>query len=324
MSLHENKQPFREAIELTAQELEIYPEFIEKDYWICRILRNLSLHPAAENTVWKGGTSLSKAYGLIARFSSDVDFAILGEGLSQNQLKKLVAKIGHESTAGMEELAMADTVKNNRFRKTYHAYKSVLDGANNDRSGVMSNQVIVEINTYGNPYPYERKEIKPFITEMMERRNLHDLIAELDMKPFVLNVLDKRRTLCEKVVSLLRFSFEDDPAAGLISKIRHFYDLYFLLEDEECRDYVAVDFGHNLAELIEHDKRAFDRPPKWRETPVMNSPLIADFDAVWNRIKSAYQSELSILSYRPIPESERISESMKALIGVAASGIKNI
>ena len=322
MKLHDNKQSFREAIELTAQELEIYPEFVEKDYWICQILQNLSRHPAAERTVWKGGTSLSKAYGLIARFSSDVDFAILGEGLSQNRQKKLVARIGHESTAGMEELVMADTVKNNRFRKTYHIYKSVLDGVNRGSLNVMSNQVIVEINTYGNPYPYEEREIKSFITEMMERRNLHDLIADFDMEPFVLNVLDKRRTLCEKVVSLLRFSFEDDPSAGLISKIRHFYDLHFLLGDEECRDYVAGDFKHNLVELIEHDKREFDRPPKWRDAPILSSPLIVDFDATWNGIKATYQSELSILSYRTIPGPKEIAASMRGLLNVVADAIK--
>ena len=56
MKLHDNKHSFREAIELTAQDLEIYPEFVEKDYWICQILQNLSRKPAAEKTVWKGGT----------------------------------------------------------------------------------------------------------------------------------------------------------------------------------------------------------------------------------------------------------------------------
>lgn len=43
----------------------------------------------------------------------------------------------------------------------------------------MSNQVIVEINTYGNPYPYEKRMIRPFITEMMERRGLQDMIQGL-------------------------------------------------------------------------------------------------------------------------------------------------
>ena len=299
MKLHDNKQSFREAIELTAQDLEIYPEFVEKDYWICRILQNLSRNPAAEKTVWKGGTSLSKAYGLIARFSSDVDFAILGEGLSQNQQKKLVARIGHESTAGMEEVEKPDTVKNNRFRKTYHIYRSVLDGINRGMSNVMSNQVIVEINTYGNPYPYERREIKPFITEMMERRGLNDMIADLDM-----------------------ISFVGDPTAGLISKIRHFYDLHFLLGDEECSDYVAGDLKQNLVELIEHDKREFDRPPKWRDAPILSSPLIADFDSTWSRIASVYQSELSVLSYRTIPGPDEIADSMKGLIKVVIDAVR--
>lgn len=321
MKLHDNKRTFREAIELTSQELEIYPEFVEKDYWICRILQNLSRHPAAEKTVWKGGTSLSKAYGLIARFSSDVDFAILGEGLSQNQQKKLVARIGHESTVGMEELEMADTVKNNRFRKTYHTYKSVLKRIGRSSSNIMSNQVIVEINTYGNPYPYEKKEIRPFITEVMERRGLHDAIADFDMQPFVLNVLDKRRTLCEKVVSLLRFSFEEDSTSGLISKIRHFYDLHFLLGDDECHDYIAGDFKQHLLELIEHDKREFDRPPQWREAPILSSPLISDFDSTWSKIGGEYQSELSVLSYRTIPGQDEISASMKKLLGVVIEAI---
>ncbi len=318
MKLHEDMRSFQDAIELTAQELEIFPEFVEKDYWICQILQNLSRHPAAERTVWKGGTSLSKAYRLITRFSSDVDFAILGEGLSQNQQKKLVARIGHESTVGMEELEMADTVKNNRFRKTYHTYRSVLKRVGRDSSNIMSNQVIVEINTYGNPYPYEKREIKPFITEMMERRGLHDAIAGFDMQSFILNVLDKRRTLCEKVVSLLRFSFEEDSTAGLISKIRHFYDLHFLLGDDECCDYVAGDFRQNLVELIEHDKKEFDRPPKWRDAPILSSPLISEFDSTWNKIEATYKSELSILSYRTIPGPDEIADSMKNLLGVVA------
>ena len=106
--------------------------------------------------------------------------------------------------------------------------------------------------------------------------------------------------MTEKVVSLLRFSFEDAPTAGLISKIRHFYDLYFLLGDEECNDYVAGDLKQNLVELIEHDKKEFDRPPKWRDAPILSSPLIVDFDSTWSKISDVYQSELSVLSYRTI------------------------
>lgn len=309
MNLHNDQETFYQAIMEISKELNILPEYVEKDYWICQVLQRLSRHPAAELTVWKGGTSLAKAYRLIARFSSDVDFAILGEGLSQNQQKKLVAKIGHESTADLEESVEEETIKNNRFRKTFHNYKSVLAGA--DAPFNLGSQVIVEINTYGNPYPYERREIKSFITEMMENRNLGDAIAMFDMRPFTLNVLDKRRTLCEKVVSLLRFSFEDNCIDGLTSKIRHFYDLHFLMLDNECRAYVGGDFRQNLIDLIDHDKREFDRPPLWRDSPINTSVLMTDFDNTWRKLSPKYKSELSMLSYRTIPTPEEIAESMR-------------
>lgn len=82
MKLHENKEQLADAIRITSAELGIPQKFVEKDYWICQILQRLSRMPQAERTVWKGGTSLTKGYGIIQRFSSDVDLAIIGEGLS--------------------------------------------------------------------------------------------------------------------------------------------------------------------------------------------------------------------------------------------------
>lgn len=313
MKLHNDREQFSNAIQVTSQELGMAPEFVEKDYWICQILQNLSRHPQNERIVWKGGTSLSKAYGMIKRFSSDVDFAVLLEGLSQNQQKKLVAKIGRDTTADMEELDVPEgTIKNNRFRKTYHGYISVL-GRKKEALNFLGNHVIVEINTYGNPYPYLRRAIKPFITEMMQRRGLNSMIEELDMMPFELNVLDKRCTLCEKVVSLIRFSFEDDEFAGVASKIRHFYDLYYLMQDDECAEYLNSTFSADLIQLIAHDKAEFDRPPKWRTSDILTSSLFVDFDSLWKRISGVYTSEVGALSYGAIPSSEEILASSSRL-----------
>lgn len=309
MKLHDNRELFANALRATSQELGIALEFVEKDYWICQILQRLSRHSQKARIVWKGGTSLSKAYGLIKRFSSDVDFAVLLDGLSQNQQKKLVAKIGKDTTVDLTELDMPEaTVKNNRFRKTYHAYKSLVNRRNKDLN-FLGNHVIVEINTYGNPYPYVKRSIKPFITEMMERHGLNVMIEEQDMSPFNLNVLDKRRTLCEKVVSLIRFSFENDAVAGLASKIRHFYDLYYLMQDKECMEYLYSDFSKDLINLIAHDKTEFDRPPLWRTSDTIMSPLFVDFNSIWNKVSSVYQTEVGALAYEPIPASGEILES---------------
>lgn len=261
---------------------------------------------------------MSKAYGLISRFSSDVDFAILTDGLSQNQLKKLVARIGHDSTIGLEENnVVGSTIKNNRYRKTYHSYRSVL--VNPDPSfSFLGSHVIVEINTYANPYPYCRREIKSFMTEMMQRRGLYDVIKKYDMMPYTLNVLDKRQTLCEKAVSLLRYSFSDNPKDGIASKVRHFYDIHFLLNDRECVDYLSKGFISDLTSLISHDKMEFDRPPKWRDSPISSSILLTDFYSVWDEISTIFKAELGALSYRELPASDDVAASTKKLFDIIA------
>lgn len=321
MKLHENKEQLADAIRITSAELGIPQKFVEKDYWICQILQRLSRMPQAERTVWKGGTSLTKGYGIIQRFSSDVDLAIIGEGLSNNQQKKLVLHLGKDTTIDLEETEeFGESIKNSRFRKTYHSYPSVIDRTDTSLD-FLGNYVIVEINTYGNPYPFVRQFVKPFITEMMEKRQLEDLIAQLDMAPFELNVLDKRRTMCEKVVSLLRFSFEEDPVAGLTSKVRHFYDLHFLMKDKECHEYLDSSFPVELRELVAHDKAEFDRPPLWKTSDVLQSPLLTSFSEMWKRIAPVYQSEVGALSFGELPKPEEVSQSMDSLIRIVQKAL---
>lgn len=321
MKLHENKEQLADAIRITSAELGIPQKFVEKDYWICQILQRLSRMPQAERTVWKGGTSLTKGYGIIQRFSSDVDLAIIGEGLSNNQQKKLVLHLGKDTTIDLEETEeFGESIKNSRFRKTYHSYPSVIDRTDTSLD-FLGNYVIVEINTYGNPYPFVRQFVKPFITEMMEKRQLEGLIAQLDMAPFELNVLDKRRTMCEKVVSLLRFSFEEDPMAGLTSKVRHFYDLHFLMKDKECHEYLDSSFPVELRELVAHDKAEFDRPPLWKTSDVLQSPLLTSFSEMWKRIAPVYQSEVGALSFGKLPKPEEVSQSMDFLIRIVQKAL---
>lgn len=321
MKLHENKEQLADAIRITSAELGIPQKFVEKDYWICQILQRLSRMPQTERTVWKGGTSLTKGYGIIQRFSSDVDLAIIGEGLSNNQQKKLVLHLGKDTTIDLEETEeFGESIKNSRFRKTYHSYPSVIDRTDTSLD-FLGNYVIVEINTYGNPYPFVRQFVKPFITEMMEKRQLEGLIAQLDMAPFELNVLDKRRTMCEKVVSLLRFSFEEDPMAGLTSKVRHFYDLHFLMKDKECHEYLDSSFPVELRELVAHDKAEFDRPPLWKTSDVLQSPLLTSFSEMWKRIAPVYQSEVGALSFGKLPKPEEVSQSMDSLIRIVQKAL---
>ena len=103
---------------------------------------------------------------------------------------------------------------------------------------------------------------------------MDSFIEEYDLHPFELNILDKRRTLCEKVVSLLRFSFMDNPVQGLTGKIRHFYDIYFLLDDRECMEYVEQDFIKDLQERRRMTDKCLTHRKNGNIHPLKNLPFL--------------------------------------------------
>ena len=79
----------------TAVKVNLPLQAVEKDLWVTAVLQILFSQPISKNLVFKGGTSLSKAWGLINRFSEDIDLAINREqfsiegDLTVKQLKKL-------------------------------------------------------------------------------------------------------------------------------------------------------------------------------------------------------------------------------------------
>ena len=71
-----------EAFQETAAQLGMSKAIIEKDFWVCWSLKQLFALPAfGEQMIFKGGTSLSKAYDVIHRFSEDVDLSLDRERL---------------------------------------------------------------------------------------------------------------------------------------------------------------------------------------------------------------------------------------------------
>ncbi len=65
MNLHNNRKAFEQAIQYTADKLHISPVFIEKDYWVTFALYTISNNNIGRDTIFKGGTALSKCYKLI-------------------------------------------------------------------------------------------------------------------------------------------------------------------------------------------------------------------------------------------------------------------
>ena len=107
MKLHENQTLFAQLLNFAANTLNIRPEFIEKDYWITRALQRMSQNVSAEKVVFKGGTSLSKAYRLTNRFSEDIDIAVIdADSFSGNQLKTFIKRLAKDMSADLNELVV--------------------------------------------------------------------------------------------------------------------------------------------------------------------------------------------------------------------------
>ena len=66
-----------ELFEQTAQQIGIQAVIVEKDFWVCWTLQELFRLPQmGEHLIFKGGTSLSKVFKIIERFSEDIDISI--------------------------------------------------------------------------------------------------------------------------------------------------------------------------------------------------------------------------------------------------------
>ena len=234
MNLHHNIKLFSDTLRAASEQLDIKLEFVEKDYWITLVLNHLSKSKYVDESVFKGGTSLSKGYNLIERFSEDVDIAIINDkGKTGNEIKTIIRSIEKEITCDLKELQMTGvTSKGSKFRKSVFEYTAT-------KKGNANNKLIVEINSFTNPFPFQKLTMQSMVFDFLMKTGNEKYVDQYNLKSFELNVLGKEQTLLEKMVSLIRFSFKENTIEGLSEKIRHFYDLYYLMKNSECIEFVA-------------------------------------------------------------------------------------
>ena len=297
MNLHKNTQDFQNAIQATSEFLGIRDIFIEKDYWVTYILKQLSKSEFKDEVVFKGGTSLSKAYDVISRFSEDVDLVLIGRnGLSGNQIKAKIKKIEKVLIIfPLEEDTTFKPSKGSKFRKTGYKYPRVLDDY---VFGHTEESLILEINAFANPYPDEIREIESYITKFF-RKTYASYIADYELESFKIKVLDIKRTLIEKILSLARFSISDNENYDVLrGKVRHFYDIHKLMLEREISDFiVSKDFKKTIEKAIEDDLSNPEFKDSWKNTKLKEVRLFGDIDNVFKSITNIYNNDFSALLY---------------------------
>ncbi|MCR9225904.1 MAG: nucleotidyl transferase AbiEii/AbiGii toxin family protein [Flavobacteriaceae bacterium] len=305
MKLHENEQLFRQAVQATAQQMGISDIYIEKDYWVCYALKLIFDSAIKDEVIFKGGTALSKCYKFIERFSEDIDLVVIRkEGETGNQLKTKLKKITKEITAPFVEVEMAGiTNKMGMIRKIAYNYPKIFKG----NYGQVRDAIIIEATWLGYFEPHTKRALNTYIHDMMMDANQPQLAEEYGLLPFEVLVLDVKRTLCEKIMSLVRFSHTEKPIIDLNAKIRHVYDIHQLLKDETVQNFFnSEDFDSMLLKVAHDDVQSFKNNNDWLRYHPKEALIFKSAEETWNQLKDTYMNEFKFLVYGELPKEEGV------------------
>jgi len=205
----------------------------------------------AKEVVFKGGTALSKCHKLIKRFSEDIDVVVLRhEGENDNQMKNKIRTVGKIVESVMPEINIPGlTNKWGNIRKTVHQYEKTFKG----NFGQVRENIVFEATWLGSFEPFTIEPINSYVAEMIKENGQDELIKEYGLEPFELPVLSKERTICEKIMSLARFSLLENPYKNLSNKIRHIYDIHMMLKNKEVKIFFESDRFDKMMITVGHD-----------------------------------------------------------------------
>ena len=219
MNLHHDHEAFSELIIAASNELHIPPGIIEKDYYVTLALRELASR--VKGMVFKGGTSLTKCYQILERFSEDIDISyaasegVPGESRKRQLKKAVVSSIGF-SVANLEETRSRRSY--NCYRASYSSiYSSLLE---------LKPELVIETYIALLPFPTVSRMADNYIYRFLKMTEQGEMAEEFGLMPFEITTQAIERTLIDKVFALCDYYLSDK----VDRHSRHLYDIYKIME----------------------------------------------------------------------------------------------
>ncbi|MCH7534349.1 MAG: nucleotidyl transferase AbiEii/AbiGii toxin family protein [Bacteroidetes bacterium] len=252
---------------------------IEKDWWVTLALNIVFTTEFAEHLVFKGGTSLSKGWNLIERFSEDIDLAIDRKflGFEGDLIKSQVEKLRKEScsfistdfaraiSVKIEELGITDitltipdfTASNTDPLSLELNYKPLTEEIT-----YLQPRVLIEVGARSLMEPSTERKIKSLVGEHFSDREFAD-------KPISINTVLPKRTFLEKAF-LLHEEFQRSIDHIKVDRLsRHLYDLDKLAITEHCEEamndtelYQSIITHRQMFNLVKNIDYANHQPDK--------------------------------------------------------------
>ena len=218
MNLHEDKEVFAQYVTATADFMGLKDTgIVEKDYFVTFFLQKIKERQLG--VVFKGGTSLSKCYKLINRFSEDIDLNVEtpAEKFTESQRKRLKQDIITVIDDAGFYLVNPEQV---RSRRDFNRY--VIDYQPAASFSFLKQYLVVETVLYIKSFPTETMNAASFVYDFLLEKNAGDEIKKYGLEPFEIEVQTKERTFIDKVFAIVDYYLDGHVDAHS----RHIYDLY--------------------------------------------------------------------------------------------------
>ncbi|MBI3438509.1 MAG: nucleotidyl transferase AbiEii/AbiGii toxin family protein [Proteobacteria bacterium] len=299
----------RDAFTLAAQDLGASVQAIEKDFWVCRTIDAMFKgfgRSARPKLYFKGGTSLSKGYRLIKRFSEDIDIVVSRRGLGIGDDADPLAQTSATKRKAATEKAMAKCAAfvSGRMRERLAALMPAgvsveLDSEDNDqcslrvaypslsqRSAYIAPWVKIEVGARGAITPCAERAIEPYVQAVIGEG--------WELATGGVAMIEAERTFLEKAL-ILHANYcrkRDDPEWRPSDRnhgARHYYDIAMMRDTKT--GFVAVRDDALLDDVRETKlKMFFAAGDKLAEAtrgsihltpqPALKKLLAADYDAM--------------------------------------------
>lgn len=237
------------------------PIAIEKDFWVTLVLASVFELKKAESMVFKGGTSLSKGWNLIQRFSEDVDLAVDRKAFGFDS--KLGSSKRTRLRKAIREFVLEEftpQLMNNLQKKGADVEVEVWKSENSDEDpsiievrfpavtesiSYLPPRVLIEINARSLIEPNEKRELTPLVGSVFPQ-------LDIDLIPVNIPCVLPRRTFLEKVF-LLHEEFQKNPDELRANRLsRHLYDVESMMDTVHGNE--ALNDEELYMDIIHHRK----------------------------------------------------------------------
>ncbi|MGD0900131.1 MAG: nucleotidyl transferase AbiEii/AbiGii toxin family protein [Thermoguttaceae bacterium] len=309
------------------------PAIIEKDFWVCWVLHRLfNVLQFRPQLIFKGGTSLSKAYHAVERFSEDVDLSLSRRdlGFANDRDPEQPGISGKEARRRIEALVEAcqQAILDRLLPSLRADFASVIGpgGWSIEIDAIDSQTVIftyprselagtlpetirpgirLEMGARSDDWPAEEREIRPYAAEAFPAAFTAAASCQV-------RALDARRTFWEKATILHAEHHRPADKALAAGMSRHYYDVYQLAGQEIGRQ--AMECGDLLTRVVAHKRLFFASAWANYETAVPGSLHLVPREDQAVLLRTDY-ARMREMIFGEAPAWEQIVQGLRALEG---------